>query len=636
MLRATCTKRGSWMSPPRTRARSNKLQPARLCPHPRSLSTFCHSAAGLASFPLRHTPASNCRSVAFRSSRITLSALSLQSGRCPALSLLPPPSCRLLSSSAPRGSGSSDNGGSGKSSARLWTGLLGASYEVLPVPVPLVPSSLRLSSRLLRGCGELLLFGGCLIVAVLAVPSVLFFVESDVVLSQCVLMSVVLLYTSAALIVFRRYPLPPPNNNSTRARLSLPAGVAVGLLLCLALTVVLPVLGSSTREDPLILQLCFSSAVQPLLLLDLAVLGPLREELLFRGLLFGRLCRLLSPLPAYAASSGVFGALHSSPDSVKVLECVASGLVLAVSYRLTLTLWAPIAIHVINNTLVALLTTGLSPLCDPSTVERSMRWACSIEDAMDSVVYSSRAAVGAAEDSAGWHWRTGKQEARVACNNLFTALDRGGKGYLDADEVGFFFSLDETVLDMLSAAFTVLHDRSSIADPALPQLPSAWSSSPSLSLPSRSFFQSLSGAQDAAISALYMTLTSPPLTPVDLTSSASLVPAPSVLLTRLSRSLKSSSAASSPVAARAAFHRLHARMCAYYALFVRVMCQQRLGVYASRLSREQFMEQCERGLVVRPARMKRMVQQATLIAMGAQKHPLAFVATDSQRHAGKR
>ena len=57
-------------------------------------------------------------------------------------------------------------------------------------------------------------------------------------------------------------------------------------------------------------------------LLDLAVLGPLREELLFRGLLFGRLCRLWSPLPAYAASSGVFGLLHLSPDSVKVVAAL--------------------------------------------------------------------------------------------------------------------------------------------------------------------------------------------------------------------------------------------------------------------------------------------------------------------------
>ena len=506
---------------------------------------------------------------------------------------------------------------------------MAAFRATVPAPQPAVPGSLGLSWRLLRGASELFAFGSCFVLAVLGVPRLLFFVESDVVLSQCVLLATIALYASAAFVVSRRYPL--PRAQSSPARLSLPAGIAFGLLLCFGLALLLPLLGNSTREDPLILMLCFSAAHQPVVLFDLAVLGPLREEILFRGLMFGRLCRLWSPLPAYAASSGVFGALHASPDSVKVVECVASGLVLALSYRLTLTLWAPLAIHVFNNALVSLLTIGLSPLCSPSTVERSMRWACSIEDALGDVVYSGRTAVGAADDTAGWRWHAGKREAREACNDLFTALDRGGKGYLDAEETGFFFSLDESALDMLSAAFTVLHeDCSAEANAAAavaavqPPSQSAWSSSPALSLPSRSFFGSLSGAQDAAISALYMALTAPPLAASDSASSASLVPPPSIILTRLSHNLESTSA-SSPAAASAAFQRLHGRMRAYYALFVRVWCEQRLGGHeAGRLSRADFLGQCERGLVVNPRRTKRMVQQAALIAMGAQKHPLAF------------
>ena len=521
-------------------------------------------------------------------------------------------SLHLSTSSAASGSDRRGSRGS-----ELWARLLAVSRVVVPVPVPSAPSSLRVSSRLLRSAAELAVLCGCLTVAVLGVPSLLWFVQSDVLLSQCVLLSTLALYGSAAFLLSRRYPLPPAVLSSPC--LSLPAGVAFGLLLCCALTVLLPLLGSSTREDPLILQLCFSAAQHPFVLLDLAILGPLREELLFRGLLFGRLCRLLSPLPAYAASSGVFGLLHSSPDSVKVVECFASGVVLALSYRLTLTLLAPLAIHIINNTLVACLTAGLSPLCEPSTVERSIRLACSIEDAMGSVVYICRTAMGAAEDKSGWHWQTGKQEARAACNDLFTALDRGGKGYLDAEEVGFFFTLDEPVLDMLSAAFTVLQEHCS-ATTAQPLLSSAWSTSTSLPLPSRSFFGSLSTAQESAITSLYTSLTSPPLAPVDPTSPASLVPPPSVLLTRLSRSLDSS-----PAGSTVALHHLHTRMCAYYALCVSVMCEQRLGVtHAVRLSRDQFIEACLHDLVVQPLRLKRMVQQAALCAMGAQKHPLAF------------
>ena len=475
-----------------------------------------------------------------------------------------------------------------------------------------------LAVRLLRGVSEVALFGGSLVLSVLTVPSALSFVESDVVLSQCVLLSTVLLYASATWLLSRRFPLPPPAAVPA-ARLSLPAGVAVGLLLCLCLTTLLPALGSSTREDPLILQLCFSAVQQPLVMLDLAVLGPLREELLFRGLMFGRLCRLLSPLPAYAASSGVFGLLHSSPDSVKVVECVASGLVLALTYRLTLSLLAPIAVHVINNTLVALLTSGMSPLCQPATVERSLRLACRMEDSLDGAVYSARAAAGAAED-AHWHWHGGKHEARTACNELFTALDRGGKGYLDVEECAFFLTLDTAVLDVLSAAFTVLHEQKSLAAESDSQLKrlSAWSASRGLLLPSPAFLASRSGVQDSAISALYSQLTSPPLVP----SPAILAAAPSALLTRLSQSFDSPSAAAST----ARLAELHSLLCAYYGLFARVLCEQRLGVdSASRLSRAQWLEHCERGLAAHPERMKRMVQQAALIAMGAQKHPLAFV-----------
>lgn len=75
-------------------------------------------------------------------------------------------------------------------------------------------------------------------------------------------------------------------------------------------------------------------------------------------------------------------------------------------------------------------------------------------------------------------------------------------------------------------------------------------------------------------------------------------------------------------------------MCSYYALFVRVLGEQRLGMRnGAGLSRSHFLQQCERGLVVRPARMKRMVQQATLIAMGAQKHPLAFAIAAAESQA---
>jgi membrane protease YdiL (CAAX protease family) len=79
-------------------------------------------------------------------------------------------------------------------------------------------------------------------------------------------------------------------------------------------------------------------------IVGIAVMAPLIEELLFRGTLF-RSCRLrFSPGKAALLSSVLFGLLHS--DSMAVF---ISALTYALAYTRTRSLWAPIALHAINN-----------------------------------------------------------------------------------------------------------------------------------------------------------------------------------------------------------------------------------------------------------------------------------------------
>jgi membrane protease YdiL (CAAX protease family) len=90
------------------------------------------------------------------------------------------------------------------------------------------------------------------------------------------------------------------------------------------------------------------------------VLAPMYEELLFRRVLFGRLWHAGWPVLGLVLSSLVFALVHEMPGlngkpltSTLFLVLVYSGMgaMFAGVYRLTGTLWAPIAAHILNNAL---------------------------------------------------------------------------------------------------------------------------------------------------------------------------------------------------------------------------------------------------------------------------------------------
>jgi membrane protease YdiL (CAAX protease family) len=79
-----------------------------------------------------------------------------------------------------------------------------------------------------------------------------------------------------------------------------------------------------------------------------AVLAPIGEELLFRGLLLPHLARIVTPWAAIAISALLFGALHEA-HGVARIGPMAIGAILGWARLRSGTLRAPIAVHVIVN-----------------------------------------------------------------------------------------------------------------------------------------------------------------------------------------------------------------------------------------------------------------------------------------------
>lgn len=81
-------------------------------------------------------------------------------------------------------------------------------------------------------------------------------------------------------------------------------------------------------------------------------LAPLAEEVFFRGFFYGGL-RSRMPAVAAAVISGLFfGVIHITTGNLAVVaQLTMLGIILALLYERTGSLWPPIAVHLINNAL---------------------------------------------------------------------------------------------------------------------------------------------------------------------------------------------------------------------------------------------------------------------------------------------
>ena len=84
-------------------------------------------------------------------------------------------------------------------------------------------------------------------------------------------------------------------------------------------------------------------------ILLIVVAAPLAEEIAFRGLLYGGLRKKMPMIPAALIGGVFFGLLHFSTGWSAVPVLVFLGLVFAVLYEKTESIWPPILLHAVNN-----------------------------------------------------------------------------------------------------------------------------------------------------------------------------------------------------------------------------------------------------------------------------------------------
>jgi membrane protease YdiL (CAAX protease family) len=80
------------------------------------------------------------------------------------------------------------------------------------------------------------------------------------------------------------------------------------------------------------------------------LIGPIAEELFFRGIVYGFL-RRWGMLPAILLSTFIFVLAHPELPAIPVVQ-ITGGLLFAIAYEVEGTLMAPLSIHIIGNTAI--------------------------------------------------------------------------------------------------------------------------------------------------------------------------------------------------------------------------------------------------------------------------------------------
>ena len=95
-----------------------------------------------------------------------------------------------------------------------------------------------------------------------------------------------------------------------------------------------------------------------LAIVSMAIVAPIVEETVFRGLLFGALASRLGILASALITALLFGAVHGDP--VLFPTIAAGGLIAALAYAATANIWVPIILHALSNALGAIFLVMMS------------------------------------------------------------------------------------------------------------------------------------------------------------------------------------------------------------------------------------------------------------------------------------
>ncbi|WP_377965599.1 CPBP family intramembrane glutamic endopeptidase [Almyronema epifaneia] len=139
------------------------------------------------------------------------------------------------------------------------------------------------------------------------------------------------------------------------------------------LSFVAPTLVEETLQQPPTLMTAETSLpgfYRSLMLLNVVVVAPVAEEFIFRALLLHRWGTKWGTPAAVVLSSVLFGVLHTNLVGLFVF-----GLVMALLYLKTRSLWAPIFCHMLNNVLAIALELLAAPGAETTLAEfRQSSW----------------------------------------------------------------------------------------------------------------------------------------------------------------------------------------------------------------------------------------------------------------------
>ena len=113
-----------------------------------------------------------------------------------------------------------------------------------------------------------------------------------------------------------------------------------------------------TTQNQAALQVSTQGAPFLLTFLSLAILGPIVEEILFRGLVMKYLLPQL-PWLGLGISSVIFGLLHQPANALEWGLYAGMGLILGLTYLKTRRLEYAICVHIINNCVAVMMMHGL-------------------------------------------------------------------------------------------------------------------------------------------------------------------------------------------------------------------------------------------------------------------------------------
>lgn len=154
--------------------------------------------------------------------------------------------------------------------------------------------------------------------------------------------------TFAMLRVCERWVVPSREPIMANVRGFNPVMTLYGVVVLITLSIVLAPLERYIPADSRI----FDDSVWTLI--NVVVVAPIFEEILFRGKLYNWLHVSCSPLIAILLSSMIFGIVHLEP--IVLISGVTSGVLFGYAYLRTRSIIAPILLHMCNNALAYALT----------------------------------------------------------------------------------------------------------------------------------------------------------------------------------------------------------------------------------------------------------------------------------------